>query len=199
MALNLTAKPAQAHTLTADIIVLGVFATASSSKSATSKASATKKKAPTNATLTAVDKALGKALSKQIAKDEFTGKKDQTLSLSTLGRVRAPRLVLIGLGDAGAVTDGDLRTFAARAARMANVERATSLTLGLPEGLESRLRPVAEGLELGAYRFTKYLTGDRRPKATLEKVTVATAAKLTPADRAQFEMGQKVGSAVNLT
>ena len=57
-----------------------------------------------------------------------------------------------------------MRTFAAKAARAANVEKATTLAVALPAGLEGELRAVAEGLELGAYRFTKYLTGDRKPK-----------------------------------
>ena len=41
-----------------------------------------------------------------------------------------------------------------------------------PHGLEGRLREVVEGLEIGAYRFTKYMTGDRKPKAELTQVTI---------------------------
>ena len=60
------------------------------------------------------------------------------------------------------------------------------------------LRIVAEGLELGAYRFTKYLTGDRKPKAALVGVTVAVSEKLKPNAKALVALGQQVGCAVNV-
>ncbi len=64
--------------------------------------------------------------------------------------------------------------------------------------LRSTFGTVAEGLELGAYRFTKYLTGDRAPKAALSGVTIGAAAKLRPNAKALVALGQKVGAAVNL-
>ena len=78
----------------------------------------------------------------------------------------------MGLGDLAKLSAGDVRTFAAKAARAANADKAKRLVLGMPEGLEARLREIVEGLELGAYRFTKYLTGDRKPKAELAQVTI---------------------------
>ena len=65
--------------------------------------------------------------------------------------------------------------------------------MSLPAGLEGELRAVAEGLELGAYRFTKYLTGDRKPKRSLASVTIGVAGRLKPNAKAALAVGQRVG------
>src|SRR5579859_817423 len=145
-----------------------------------------------------IDAALGGALFKLAAKEEFTGKRDQALHLSTLGRIGAEKLVLLGLGTKGSLGSTGVRTFAAKAARSANAEKAKSLALGLPAGMENELRAIGEGLELGAYRFTRYLTGERKPKAELKTVIVGVATKVKPAAKAALELGQRIGTAVNL-
>jgi leucyl aminopeptidase len=146
-----------------------------------------------------IDAALGGALAKVVAREEFIGKRDQAISLATLGRIPAEKVIALGLGDRHALHGGGLRTFAARAARAANGEKATSLALALPAGLEGELRAIGEGLELGAYRFTSYLTGDRRPKTELRNVVVGVVAKPKPAAKAALVLGQKIAVAVNLS
>jgi leucyl aminopeptidase len=147
--------------------------------------------------LKALDVALDGALSKAALKEEFSGKREQSLSLPTFGRLKVDRVTLFGLGERRGLGAGHVRTFAARAARAANAEKCKSLALALPPGLEGHLRAVAEGLELGAYRFTKYLTGERAPKAALESVVIAAAAKPKPSVSSLVTLGQKVGQAVN--
>lgn len=186
MPLDIQLRAAAPQDLAADVLVIGV-----------SQANA---KTPTFPPfLKPLDGALGGALSKLAAREEFVGKRDQALSLATLGRLAADKLVLLGLGDRRSVGAPELRTFAAKAARAANSEKATSLALTLPAGYEGELRAVAEGLELGAYRFTKYLTGERKPKAELAKVVVGLAAKPRPNARGAVALGQRVGAAVNLS
>jgi len=146
-----------------------------------------------------VDAALGGALAKLVAKEEFTGKRDQAVSLATLGRLRADKVLLFGLGERKSLGAPEVRTFAAKAARAANSDKAKSLALAVPAGAEGELRAIGEGLELGAYRFTRYLTGDRRPKVDLATVVVGTAAKSKPNAKALLAMGQRVGAAVNLS
>ena len=148
--------------------------------------------------LDGLDRALGGALGRVMKKDEFKAKKDQQLSLSTLGRIKSDRLVVIGLGDVEKLGPADVRTFAAKAARSANADKAKRLVLGIPEGLQHRLREVAEGLELGAYRFTRYLTGDRKPKAELAQVTICLVGKVPSDAKEQVERGQAIGQGVNL-
>jgi|HubBroStandDraft_1064217.scaffolds.fasta_scaffold02930_5 leucyl aminopeptidase len=143
--------------------------------------------------------ALGGALSKVMAKEEFTGKRDQALSIATLGRMAAGKLVLLGLGERRKLGAAEMRSFAARAARTGNAEKATSIAVVVPAGLEGELRSVAEGLELGAYRFTKYFTGDRKPKTELARVTVVTPGRVTAQAKAAVALGQRVGAAINLS
>jgi leucyl aminopeptidase len=150
-------------------------------------------------TLDGFDRALGGALGRLIKKEEFKGKKDQQLSLSTLGRIKSDRLLVIGLGDIAKLTAGDVRTFAAKAARAANNEKAKRLVLGIPEGLEGCLREIVEGVELGAYRFTKYMTGDRKPKAELGQVTICVLGKVPSDAKQMVEVGQIVAAGVNLS
>jgi len=149
--------------------------------------------------LRALNEGLGGALAKLALKEEFTGKRDQSLSLATLGRLRSDKVILLGLGDRRGIGAPETRTLAARAARAANADRATSLALGLPPGIEGHLRAVGEGLELGAYRFSRYLTGERKPKTQLKTVHVGVSGRLKPNAKASMLVGQKVGEAVNLS
>ena len=185
MPLEIQVRTAQALELAADVLVVGVLQSGA--------------KATLPPSLKPIDHALEGALSKLAAKDEFFGKRDQTLTLATLGRIGADKLVVIGLGERRSIGVAEVRTFAAKAARAANVEKATSLALALPPGLEGELRAVAEGLELGAYRFTKYFTGDRKPKRSLATVAVGVSGRLKPNAKALVALGQQVGLAVNFS
>jgi leucyl aminopeptidase len=185
MPLDIQLRVAQPIDLAADVLVAGVLQMTGKSPSLPPS-------------LKAVDVALGGALSKLVAKEEFTGKRDQTLSLGTLGHIHADKVVLLGLGDKRSLDAGVVRTFAAKAARAGNAEKAKSLALVLPAGLEGELRALAEGLELGTYRFSKYFTGDRKPKVSLSSVVVGAAGKLKPNAKALITLGQQVGAAVNL-
>jgi leucyl aminopeptidase len=186
MALEIQIRVAQPGELAGDVLVVGVLASGG--------------KTPVlPPSLKSLDSALGGALAKLIAREEFTGKRDQTLSVTTLGRLPADKVVLLGLGDKRAVGAPAVRTFAAKAARIANAEKAKTLALSLPSGVESDLRSVGEGLELGAYRFTRYFTGDRKPKVDLAHVVVGASGKLKPNAKSLLTLGQRIAAAVNLS
>jgi len=191
MPLKITARGAHALDLNADVVVLGTwtFPTAKADKKNKDKKAAVP-------FVDALDRALGGGVTRLVAKEEFTGKRDQTLAVPTLGRLPAQKLVLVGLGDRDKVGPGEVRSFAAKAARIANAEKAKTLVVQIPDGLESRLRIVAEGLELGAYRFTKYLTGDRKPKESLEEITIATERRLPPDAKRSISLGQGIAAGV---
>ena len=186
MPLKIAARQASALALTADVVVLGTWSLSS-------------KKGAKNAQLDALDLALGGGLARLIAKEEFTGKREQTLTLPTLGRLPAPKVVLLGLGERESAHLGEVRTFAAKAARIANAERAKTLVRALPDGLEAKLRIVAEGLELGAYRFTPYFSGERKPKESLDEVTITVAHKLAPDVKRNLALGQAIAVGVNVS
>ena len=177
-------KAASSH-----VVIVGTWALPSSKDA---------KKPKLGGAIAAADAALGGGLDAVVQREEFSGKRDQALSVPTFGKLAAARIVLLGLGDKGTAKDAELRSFGARAARIAGGEKAKELTLVLPDGAEARLRAIAEGLELGAYRFTKYLTGDRKPKETLEDVTLLTTKKVGASAKKDIEAGQDVGHGVNV-
>jgi leucyl aminopeptidase len=107
--------------------------------------------------------------------------------------------VLIGMGKIkGSIDTAVLRSLAAAASRQAL--SAASLALALPEKVSGpeQLRAVGEGLGLGAYRFTKYLTGKRRPESELGEVEVCRAGKHTPIEAKALQTGVAVASSVAL-
>jgi leucyl aminopeptidase len=179
-----TAKPLEAS---ADVIALLVFSPHASRKTGLA------------APLDVFDRTLRGALAEALKQDEFTGKKDQCVNVATLGRLKARKLVVYGLGDKAKLTPADVRTALAKIARIGNVEKAKSLTVVMPDGLLEHARYLAEGLELGAYRFTKYMTADRKPKATLGTVTLQTRETLPPAVRTALALGQATADGVNLS
>lgn len=182
MPLKLSCATTDPTKASADLLALGVLAGDSVS---------------TTAPLDALDKVLAGALADVIQRQEFTGKKDQTVEIETLGRLPAKRLMLVGLGDEAKLDAEGLRTFSARAARAANAAKATSLAFGIPAKLDGDMaRSLAEGVVLGAYRFTKYLTGDRKPKAELLTATLLTTGKLDKVKKGA-ELGFKIGTCIS--
>jgi leucyl aminopeptidase len=192
MSLKISIRTAKLLEASGDVVVVGVWAEGGS------KAKRKAKKGEPDL-LAPIERALGAGLARVITKEEFKGKRDQQLRIPTLGKVPGDALILIGLGDPEKMTDVEARAFAAKAARAANGEKATRLVLGVPAGLEGRVRFLAEGLELGAYRFSKYLTGDRKPKKNLDKVAIVTPAKLPTGAKEAIDLGQRIGEAVNLS
>ncbi|NUP14220.1 MAG: leucyl aminopeptidase [Polyangiaceae bacterium] len=185
MTMKVTLSTSDPLSVAADLAVIGIVEGSSP-------------KAGPLATLT---KALGPVVSRTLKREEFTGKKDQTVEFSTNGQLKPARVVLMGLGQ-GPVTEAQVRTMAAKAARVAQASRAATLVLDVPQGVQSSVgagggeRAAAEGVVLGAYRFTRYFTGDRQPKSTLDRVTLATAGRVSRESRAAVEVGQRVGEAI---
>lgn len=146
-----------------------------------------------------LDEALSKKLLAHAARVKFTGGNGQILDVPTFGQLPSARVVLIGLGKARRGLDAaGLRSLAATAARQAI--SSASLGLFLPEktaGPEA-LRAIGEGVGLGAYRFTKYLTGKRRPDTDLGVVEVNRAGRATPAEIKALQLGLELAGAVGL-
>jgi leucyl aminopeptidase len=125
--------------------------------------------------ITELDKALGGGLRGAIRDEEWTGKKDTRLVVATLGKIKPRKLALVGLGAGKSLTEVDVRAAVAKTSRWAQGERAGSLAVVLHAKADAAsVRAAAEGAQLGAYRFTKYLTGERVPKTSLATVTLAT-------------------------
>src|SRR5438552_18185114 len=106
--MKINARSASSTAADADLVVLGLFAS-------------TAKKGPSSPAVDALDKALGGAISAQLKAEEFTGKREQCLLLPTFGKTSAKKIAIVGLG-AKENNESEPRTFAARAARIANTE-----------------------------------------------------------------------------
>ena len=147
-------------------------------------------------TVVALDKALGGALLEHVKAVEFEGKLDQSLDLPTLGRLKAKKLVLLGLGKVEELDGARLRASLAGCIRAHSGGNTRTLHLALPEA-EFDLRAVGEGVALGAYRFTKYFTGDRKPKAELAKIGIhQVKGAAGAAQKKQLDLGVAVADAV---
>jgi leucyl aminopeptidase len=183
MSIKITLSSAAPLSAPVDVAVIGVAEGAS----------------PRSGILGELSKALGPVVQRTLKREDFTGKKDQLVELVTNGAVKPARVVLLGLGS-GAITEAQARALAARGARFAQSSRAASLLIELP-AVAGATRAAAEGVVLGAYRFTKYLTGDRLPKAALERVTLSLPkheGKITNEQRAEIDLGVAVAEAICL-
>ena len=144
----------------------------------------------------ALDKALGGALLEHVKSVEFEAKPDQSLELPSLGRLKAKKLVLLGVGKQADLDSARLRASLAASVRANSGGSTRVLHVVLPEA-EVELRAVGEAVALGAYRFTKYFTGDRKPKAELAKIAVHLArGNASAADKKQLDLGVGVAEAV---
>jgi len=179
MPLKLTLSTSDPLSVTADVAVIGVVEGAS----------------PRAGSLATLAKALGPVVQRTLKREEFTGKKDQSVEFATNGQLKPSRVVLMGLGP-GPVSEAHVRTISAKAARFAQSVRAASLVLEVPFGVSGGERAASEGAVLGAYRFTRYFTGDRLPKSSLERITLATTGRVSKETRAAVETGQRVGEAI---
>jgi leucyl aminopeptidase len=146
-------------------------------------------------TLLALEDALGGGLLSHLKVSEFDGKLDQQIDVPTFGRVKSRRLFIVGLGPKAEVDAARVRSVLAAAVRSAQSSTTKTLALVLPEPVPS-LRAVGEAVVLGAYKFSRFFTGERKPKAELGKVTVLVSGKITADQKKQLELGVAVGQAV---
>jgi leucyl aminopeptidase len=151
--------------------------------------------------LASIEKALGVEISSLVAHEDFKGEKEQQLDIPVGGKGPFRRILLLGTGAKGKMSSAELRSLAARAARAAHAARAKSMVLACPDGLApEKLRYLAEGLVLGEYRFTKYMTGERRPKSELATATLALGKgnRAGKTHKSAVALGERIGRAVCL-
>jgi leucyl aminopeptidase len=140
-----------------------------------------------------VRSAYGRRLKPLLAMLGMTGKAGQTATVPTGGTVKAPLMVLVGLGpEATPVT---VRRAAGVAAR--NLANAASVGLALPADDAELVRAVTEGYALGAYTFHRYRSGSE-PDRPGEVVVLSEGARRGEFVTA-FEEAQVLAEAVAAT
>lgn len=154
------------------------------------------------AELTALDQRAGGRLVTIAREEGFTGEPGKTL-LVHLPDASFKRVLLVGAGKASEARALDLRKLAAAAAEEADKRHLALATVALPAALTSAnpalaVRYATEGVLLGAYRYTAWLTDEKETRRYLEGVRLslpgADQAALAPA----IARAQVTAAAVNL-
>ncbi|HOC94263.1 MAG TPA: leucyl aminopeptidase [bacterium] len=155
----------------------------------------------------AVDSALGGAISKLIARGEFSGRKGETAALPGGGKLAAGRVIVVGLGK-----KEKFDAEAARAAAAAGMVRARSMKVrGVGAALtgagsggldpETAACSFAEGAILGLYKFDKYKTKDAKDKTSevgiSELAIVTNDAAAARAAGKGIKLGEILANAAN--
>jgi leucyl aminopeptidase len=181
MVLKLELSSGDAAAASSDTLVIGVF----------------QGQVDSHPSVLSVDRALGGGLLEHAKAVEFEGKAEQTLDVPTLGRLKARRLLILGAGEEQKFDAARLRAFVASALRAALGSQVKTVALVLPRD-HADARTVGEGVGLGCYRFTKYFTGERKPKTEIGKVVVFGAGKSSAADKKAAALGLGIAGAVGL-
>jgi leucyl aminopeptidase len=154
--------------------------------------------------LAALDRALDGHLAAAAKEERFTGKADAILSLHSLGRLGARRVVLAGLGARGAAArDGleALRSATGVVARTARKVGASRLAIALPAAVDpaAAARAAIEGALLGGYRFDRFKTKKRKGEengALARLVIAAPGAHRQAAVKEAVELARRIAAAV---
>lgn len=156
-----------------------------------------------NALYLALDKALDGVLARVVKDEQFNAKKKKSLLLHTHGKLPADRVLLVGLGARKDFAATDLRGFGARAVKEA-AKLSLASTAALLPTLDAILNTravqfLAEGLSHGAYRFDKYLTGEKKKPATVTSAQLLVPREIESAAlTSAMSRGQVVAGAVQL-
>lgn len=152
------------------------------------------KKGP--AAVAALSDALGGALEAAAKAEGFKGKAGERLMLHTHGKLKAPRLLVLGLGAAEDGAFDALRDAAATAARTGGAAKAAVV---MPERLDDAdgVRAAAEGVVLGSYRFDRYLSDADDPARKPLREATLLGGHATKDLKAAAALGAEIGEAVN--
>ena len=150
-----------------------------------------------NPWIAALERALGGGLLAHAKLVEFSGKAEQLLDVPTLGKTKARRVLLVGTGPSAERDAARLRGTVAAAVRASSGPGVTRVGIALPP--DADFRHVGEAVGLGAYRFTKYFTAERRPKSELKKVLVFPSGRAPSHAKRELALGSDIADAIALT
>ncbi len=158
--MNMTTFAAAPHEQAVDLLVLGVFAD----------------ELKNHAVLKRFDKAFVRMLLDAAAEQEFAGKSKQQFVLHTLGKARAQRVALVGLGARKKVSSAVWLRLGGTAMRLGNAASAASVAIATTDEQKAGDAPawvglIARGAHLGRYRFNRYRS-DKGRAPSVQKVAV---------------------------
>ncbi|HOK54033.1 MAG TPA: leucyl aminopeptidase, partial [Armatimonadota bacterium] len=151
----------------------------------------------------AVDKAVGGAITQLIERENFEGKLGQTVDLTPASGVKAPKILVVGLGKQEEFNANKVREASSAAARKAkefSAKKVATILHGAGTGgiePSAAARALVEGTILGTYEYTKHKTKDVKPNP-LEQIDIIEldAAKID-AIKQGISRGQITAEATN--
>jgi leucyl aminopeptidase len=153
---------------------------------------------------TMVDKSLDGAIAALFRDGEFTGKSKQQAVLHTHGRLKAKKVVLVGLGKPERLTLEELRQAAGCAARYARDLCASTIAVPIDDAERGHQPPsdaaqaVVEGMVLALYRFDKFKTEENNRQDIAAVRFVATNRAQVRALQQGAEIGRIFGESTNM-
>ncbi len=126
-----------------------------------------------------LDQELDGALSQCCSEEDFTGKPGQQVIVSLPSKSAVRRVFIYGLGEQTSYTSEIARRFGGDLIRVANRTSAAAIVAHIPDDNsveESSIQPIValcEGVFLGNYRYTSYLS-DKGRSPTVEHLHIAS-------------------------
>jgi len=154
--------------------------------------------------ISAVDKALGGAISQLVSQGEIKGKLNEVTIVHSLGKLPADRVVVAGLGKPADLTVNKIRGAVAETCRQLRQKGvATIATSPLGAGInnispESSAQAIAEGALLGLYAFRKHITREENKFGEIKQLLIVGSAKIKSALEAGSHKGRVIAEATNL-
>lgn len=143
-----------------DLIVLGLFSDCNSKCENFSK----------------VNEALDNAIEDYVLKKEaFKPEFLASYVLPTLGKIKTPKILIIGLGESEKLDTDKLRQAAMEAAKKINSFKnisSAAIAFPLTDMPQSGLQAISEGLILGGYKFDKYKS-QKKEKSEIKNITIS--------------------------
>lgn len=127
----------------------------------------------------AVDKALGGAVSRLIKSGEIKGKQGETTLIHTFGKIKAAKVLVLGLGKKDALNANIIRNAVAEACRYlkkASVKEAATIVHGTGTGgidAEKSAQAITEGAMLGTYTFRRHKS-KKDENGDINKLSIVT-------------------------
>ena len=154
-----------------------------------------------------IDRALDGLLTRVFQEERFKGKKGQSVSVHTHGRIGPSRVLVVGAGLRKDFQPADLRGFGARLvkASVASSARVVGAVLPYLDGpvQERASQFLAEGALLGLYKFDKYLADERKAKDGPDEFKIVLSAENVDPNRAEtlrrgVQRGEQVAAGIAL-
>ena len=143
----------------------------------------------------AIDKALNGIIRKMIDSGEITGELGETTIVHTFGRLKADKILIVGLGKANTFGPEEIRKASGAAitrARQTNAKKVGSIVHGAGTGgikPEIAAQSLIEGTMLALYEFDEY----KKPTKRKKEIEALTLLEMDKRKMRRFNKGTEVG------